>query len=365
MSRLIARRQREYLKQLEAVQPQRPILTQPGKEATWVPVEELPPGEEVWTRSVLVNELLFDLDAPWRRVVRAADRLTSTLDELGVPHEDFLSGGKGAHLSIFFDPTGITIDGDLFRRAKRTRTCAWSVARLTLAHALMDAAEFPEGDDPRWAPPIGKSGVFDRLKVKWSTFKRGSMVRMAGTPGGRGFRKTRLPEDWTWEETSKEPPSVPLRWPEEVKLWTVPVPLRQRIVDDLEAAVRRAESAQASNNRRTAPGSALQAVRKLKRIPCVSSILDAPAPKGTRHYAFLNLVTTCRALGLPRRSAERHLLRALRKCGLDKTDKAWELLDEVYSVHNYRADRLMCPSPHVSSFCDLNRCSISRRKCFK
>ena len=101
----------------------------------------------------------------------------------------------------------------------------------------------------------------------------------------------------------------------------------------------------------------------VKAIPCVAHILNEPAPRGTRHYAFLNLAVTARHLGLPRDGAESLLRRALSLCGLPDTDPAMASLHEVYDGR-YNLLNIACPSPHVKSFCNPNGCSLATRFVF-
>src|SRR5438270_95782 len=56
--------QRLWLARLDAIQPgRRVILSQTAREHTWRPWQEQPPDGLLWTRGVLVNEVLFGPDA--------------------------------------------------------------------------------------------------------------------------------------------------------------------------------------------------------------------------------------------------------------------------------------------------------------
>jgi hypothetical protein len=330
-----------------------------------VPWHTAPEGLELWTRSVLLNEILLDIDArPWRCVARAMDKLVVALrDHLQVPVYDHESGGKGAHASIFLDPTSIKDTSGILARANRAGIDIWSITRITVANAFLDAAGFPPGDSVRWTAPVG-NGIFDRLKVKWNADRRGSMVRVIGTPGSAGFRKTLVPDNFSWSAaaTWEAPKPQRLRFHDTPQLWGVPAALNDRILAQVEEATHAAEATLAEGQKENSQGS-LKALAAVKACPCVAKILAAPAPPGTRHYAFLNLAVTSRALGLPRAGAENLLRKALGLCGLDEGDGAWQVLQDVYDGH-YSLASPRCPSPHVSGWCQPNACPLSRRLTF-
>ena len=371
---LVGRLQLKHLAALQALQPNRPILVQTDvKVARWVPWTEVAADQDLWTRSVLLNEVLFDVDAkPWRAVALAMARLVRVLDELHVPYYAGPSGGKGAHASVFLDPESIKVPDRLLERARKVDVDVWSEARQAFAHAVFDAMDLPRGandeetENLRWAPPLGVSGVFDRSKVKWSAARSGSMVRAIGTPGGAGFRKTLAPEwheaEWLLSATrDAEPPALPLKWHQEPALFAVPAALNQAIVARLEATVGKAEAARA---RERPTANSIQALGKVKSVPCIARILAEPAPRGTRHYAFLNLAATCKTLGVTRTGAENLLRQALALCGLDESDNAWSVLQGVYDGQ-YSLMNVCCPSPHVKAWCAPNACPLSRRFEFK
>jgi hypothetical protein len=282
------------------------------------------------------------------------------LDELRVPFYPHLSGGKGTHTSIFLDPTSIVLPGATVARAQRAKVDVWTHVRMVVANAFLDAAEFPAGDDARWAPPIG-NGVLDRLKIKWSALRNGSMVRVIGTPGSAGFRKTLVPRDFDWKAAAEwdAPKPAPLVFHGTPELWAVPRSINERIAAAIDAACGQAERA-VDGSTREVQANPLKALAAVKAVPCVKHILDEPAPRGTRHYAFLNLAVTAKTLGLPHAGAQALLRQALAKCGLDETDPAWQTLNEVYAG-GYRLMSPKCPSPHCTAWCNPNGCSFSGR----
>ena len=365
---LIGRLQRRHIEALQTLQPGRKILVQPKtvddanqKETRWVALDAVPPDVEIWTRSVLLNEVLFDADAkPWSRVADATARLVSALDELGIPHYTGPSGGKGAHASVFFDPTTIRGPSDLLARAERLGVDLFSEARMVLANCILNAAGFPDDDAKRWAPPIGESGVWDRSKIKWSAARMGSMVRVLGCRGRAGFRKTVAPWDaeaWRRSAANEAPPELGQRFHYDVQSYELPRTISDMIIEQVERAVATAEATKASTRPTVNP---FEAVKALKAVPCAARILTSPAPPGTRHYAFLNLAVTAKHLGVPRAGARSLLQQALALCDLSDTDPAVQVLEEVYDGR-YRLMNMTCPSPHVKSWCDPNGCALACR----
>lgn len=335
------------------MQPLRSLLPSVQKRTRWIPAEKVPRGIEIWTRSIGRNEVVLDVDAkPWRRVYDAHEPVDAALAELRVPHLTAWSGGKGAHSHVLLD--GLTLPSDLFDAAKRLRVDAWREARFVCAEALLNAAGVPTGRK-RWAPPYG-SGVFDRSKIWWRSDRAGSMVRAFGYQRIPGFRKTLAPAFSEWPRD--EPPASPrLRLPRgEWPAWRVPAAINDRVVEAVRLAVAKAENA-----RRVGEGAPkVRAGATLADVPCAYRFVREGSPAGSRHYNFLNLVVTCKALGYSRATTDRFVLRALRACGLPTTDPAREIVAWVFDPQ-YGTPNLSCPSPHTA-LCEgaRNRCAFTR-----
>lgn len=366
MTILLGARQQQHVRALQRLQP-RPILVQrltsdpeAQKGTRWVPLDQVYPGAELWTRSVLLNEVLFDCDArPWSRVANATADLLTVLHELQATPYSGPSGGKGSHTSVFLDPASIRGPERLFERAQFLGVDIWSEARMTFAHAVFNGMGLPPEDDARWAPPAGGSGVWDRSKVKWSAARSGSMIRVLGTPGSAGARKTTVdwsPEEWRASAATEAPPVAPLKWFDAPVLYPIPPSISQLIVAAVERAVLAAEAVYTETKPTRNP---IAALAEVKRVPCVARILREPASPGTRHYAFLNLAVTAWHAGVTRRGAESLMRQALALCGLDEADKSWQALQDVYAGR-YSIRATACPSPHVSALCEPSCCPLSR-----
>jgi hypothetical protein len=162
-------------------------------------------------RSVLWNELLFDFDHPrWRYNWAVALRLDRYLNDKGMPHYWFASGGKGLHCSLFMDAGG------------EQARLGWKHLRISL-----------------WNRICREAGVSsDPAKVHWNDSTMGSLVRAEG-----GLRYERPQTLDTWEESfrdgllvlykhwldrpPKEKPFVTrpgqVEYPPAARLWRIPV----------------------------------------------------------------------------------------------------------------------------------------------
>lgn len=337
-NRAVALMQRRLVATVQDFQPRRPVLVQPLREAStqtatrWVPITEVPKTQEIWTRTITLNELVFDIDVkPWASVVTAQEALTEALDVLGVPRVTMWSGGKGAHTHVFLD--GLTLDEDVFAECKRHGVDVWRVARVVVANAILDAAEVPDADDAatlrktrgntRWAPPHGE-GMFDRTKISWDAERSGSMVRVAGCAGSAGFRKTLAPEDITrWPK--RLPREAPLRFPAlPFTAWRVPEALRDRVKLAIEAELLRVKEREGKSEGPIVPKGA-----SLKDAPCLAYFTRTGAPSGARHFAFLDYAARLRALGYSRAVALRFVRAALSACGGGAEHEG--VVDEVYA----------------------------------
>lgn len=348
-NRAVARYQRRLVARVQAFQPRRPVLVQPLREVAlqtatrWVPVTDVPEDVELWTRSIALNEVVFDIDAkPWARVVAAQEALAGALDVLGVPHVTAWSGGKGAHTHVYLGD--IRISEDAFEDARRLNVDVWREARWVVANAILDAADVPRGK-ARWAGP-DSPGVYDKLKVSWSAHKAGSMVREFGCAGGAGFRKTTAPPLAEWPK--RAPTDAPLRFPRALPVWDVPEALQERIEAAILAAVERAEDEAERGPR----GPSVPEGARLKDAPCLVSFLREGAPPGGRHFPFLNFAARLHALGYPRRVALAYVRRALRACGGGAEHEG--VVAEVYS------GRWEAPSGPCE--CEPGACVFARRR---
>lgn len=331
-NRAVAISQRRQVAMVQAYQPRRPVLVQPlrepeaQKKTRWVAVDAVPPVEELWTRSIGLNELVFDIDTkPFRDVRRAQEPLSEALAELGVPHVTAWTGGKGAHTHVFLGD--IVVDEDVFRDAQRFEVDAWREARMVVANALLDAAGVPDVKAERWANR-GGSGVFDRLKLSWSAKRLGSMVRTFGCAGGSGWRKTvapLAPNEWP-DKLPKGDDAPKLRFPKALPTWTVPRALQARIVDAIVDRIEKNREAKAAPEVESRAKGA-----KLADVPCLTTFMREGAEPGGRDYAFFHFIRRLYAMGVPEPAAMAYVRRALAAMGLPPTDKAVDKLRRIYA----------------------------------
>lgn len=349
---IIARRQREFAAAVQAAQPRRPLLVQvlspeDQTRVDWVPMTAAPPGE-LWTRTIALNEVVFDFDSSdWARVRFEADRVCAVLDQIGAPYLLSMTGGKGVHIHVWLDAQSVRMDNAVLDRAERVDVCPFSVLRETFANGVLDAADVPRA--ARWSKD---GGVIDWLKVHWSSKRMGSMIREFGCAGSRGFRKTLV------DSLPAALERQPLRMPDgPTPAFRVAFPMVQRFQRTLREHVEAVESA------RQARPTDLAGMR-LEDVPCVRRAMEHGVGRGNRHAAHLNLVVTAFRMGYTADEATEALASAVEKHGLSEGDTIEKLVGQVYTGRWRAPANLTCPSPMGGGFCNPNECCLSRSSFF-
>lgn len=108
-------------------------------------------------RNILWNELVFDIDKKkWDDVYELDRKLVSTLKDLSFPYYEFITGGKGAHISLFIDVDDHILD-----------KWDWRDIRVALINYIAKEMEL-------------KADEFDLSRVRWNERARGVLVRACG-----------------------------------------------------------------------------------------------------------------------------------------------------------------------------------------
>ncbi len=154
--------QLQFLKQLEAVAPPNHQLFVSGE---WkgnptkpMPIDQWPFGRRPASfRSILANEVLFDLDTPtWDEVLISQQLITSRLAAVDCPYYEYNSAGKGWHICVYLDAHGVEA------------VTSWRQIRQQF-----------------WAWGTYGGAKADRAKVAWGNF---SVVRCEGASRTRPAR---------------------------------------------------------------------------------------------------------------------------------------------------------------------------------
>lgn len=120
----------------------------------WIPLNEWDWSCRADFRSVLDNELIFDIDEhDWHTAVSVLNALTSRLKFMDIPFTQYLSGGHAFHVQILLDCSGIE------------QVCGWQQLRNELFKFLTD----------------GIDGRFDPSVVDWDE------RRLVRAEGGKKF----------------------------------------------------------------------------------------------------------------------------------------------------------------------------------
>lgn len=154
----IVKLQHKWIRELQNLTSER-ILEQHSKNSSWLPVDFC--GKLLWTRSILPNELLLDIDfSKPETSLKWTERIVVKLDKLDLPHFVFFTGSRGFHISVFF---------------RRDDDINWMAARVEFLKYLK----------------FNKKYKIDLRKV---SFRKRSMVRIIGSKKKESdkYRKTYL-----------------------------------------------------------------------------------------------------------------------------------------------------------------------------
>lgn len=331
MSLAAALAQRLWLGLLEDAQPgDRRILVQTARESPWLPWQDLPADVVLWTRSVLVNEILFDPDDAEKRANQTtAEKLAAAAKRRGVePVGPADSGGRGYHLHVFVDPAGISLAKRQALAAQLYGVDVWKVAREVIFETLAQDAGLTKTE----------RASLDEGKVRWTSRKKGSMVRDFGSLGRLGYAKTLGTAD------------EPTRYPWNVPLWRPGRDIVERIRRAVDREVSKAEARAAKPVGSLTGGSG--GLAGVEAHPCVQRCLSQGAPVGERGITALHLVRLCMAEGLTEGESHDVLGRYADACeanGPAMSDDVHATVSRLYDQGD--RPRIACPNPMGLSVC--------------
>jgi len=161
--------------------------------------------ERVYYRNIIHREVLFDIDfEKWDDVWYFGNKIIEFLRDEGIPHMIAATGGKGVHVSIFFDycseVDGIEYAPVLTKRVYIKEFERWETreeypydiyTRDAIFRYVLKEAGLPEGitiKTPR--------GYIDPSAVTWGDEGSGHLVRALGTRKPDGDIKTCYPGEF-------------------------------------------------------------------------------------------------------------------------------------------------------------------------
>ena len=233
------------------------------------------------------NEILIDPDTPeWNVMKDGIEKLTGYCKKNNIPFIAGFSGGKGIHVSIFFDSCGV--DEELEKGIEETGIDVLKTARRALVKAL-----------------AAKAGVnLDDIRVDWGKINfnfesKGSQVRMFGTIRAPGQYKTLVDKIPNHKPEQYE---LPLIFPEKVELWEIEgTEFKDIVLDALRKEVQRAKKA----NEYTLNDADFTGIEIMK-FPCIKKLFESGI-KNNRYYAGVSVLLICKKCGISKEETEKHM----------------------------------------------------------
>ncbi|MDK2834256.1 MAG: putative primase/helicase [Methanolobus sp.] len=256
--------------------------------------------EPIYTRGILVNEIVFDPDTPDYDVNREENqKIKDYLDSQEIPYELAYSGGKACHLHIFL--AAFDIDSEDLDEARQYDVDLFKCARETIAKEVLKNA----GANP------------DRMGLDWGKIKfttkggrLGSMIREYGTTRHDGKYKTLVDEI-----PQTIPDHLPLRFPGNPKLWNISGTIYHEAVRKaFKEAISRARTRNEYNFEEMD-----FAGTDLMEFPCMQKIRGL---KNGRYYATLSAMLLSKKCGYSKERTEKALVDITSSfTGLSKSDQ--------------------------------------------
>jgi|GEM_PF-873332 len=295
----IIRAQKEWLKVLQSIPPKKMILikaiegkTPKGADHelyTWLPYANIwiKIKQPIYTRGILPNEILIDPDTPEWDVMKAGiEKLIEYCKKNNIPFITGFSGGKGIHVSIFFN--ACRVDKELENGIEETGIDVLKTARRALVKTLAEKAGV-NLDDIRT----------DWGKIDFNFYNKGSQVRTFGTVRAPGQYKTlvdKIPDH------KPEPYELPLIFPEKVELWEIEnTEFKDVVLDALRKEVSRARK----SNEYSLTDADFTGIEIMK-FPCIKKLFESGIKNG-RYYAGLSVLLMCKKCGISKEETEKHM----------------------------------------------------------
>lgn len=255
----------------------------------------------IYTRGILKNELMFDLDNNnYREARKEAQKLKDYLDENKIPYWMAFSGNRSLHFHIFSNT--FDIDNTDFEKAITYGLDVYKITRMALAKALFEQS----GADPV------KMGI-DWKKISFDMHRRGSMIREFGTVRDNGKYKTKIDAI-----PDQIPDYLPLCFPEKVPdMWNFSdtqfhVIARSAIKAEIEKAERNQEFDLESIDFKD---------KNPIDFPCMRNVAMSGVKDGGRYYMAVSGTLLCKKCGLSEDETHTFVSNLLSSCnGLSQAD---------------------------------------------
>lgn len=324
-----------------------------GQWREWDVSSPLPPSINFDHRTVLPNEVVFDIDEKdWREVRNIALLIHNFLNLNSIPHVMGQSGGKGIHIHIF-----LKLSPDIYKELSRYESSNIDIPRLIRLIFF------------KWV--IENTGVkessLDPSLVKWSSEGKGHMVREFG---GRKFVKTEsgieihyksylseIPKDRVWADEKD------VQYPPALEVYRIEAGrFSEYMLKMIEGEIEKLSRVQEIDIDKEFPN------MEYLKLPCIKRMLTQKIPEGKRNRAGKVLSAVC----LKKSSIEKceKLLEDWHRKFYAETDFRFrEIEDWLKSLSKKGKDELFFScSENLEiigegwSFCSDNLCPVYYRK---
>jgi len=299
--------------------------------------------QPIYTRGILPNEILIDPDTPeWNVMREGIEKLTEYCKKNNIPYITGFSGGKGVHVSIFFNQ--FMVENELGNDIENTGIDVFRTVRRALITTLAEKA----GLDP-------DNIQMDWGKINFNIESKGSQVRTFGTVRAPGQYKTLIDKIL---DHKPDPYELPLVFPEKVELWEIEnTEFKEIAINALKKEVHRAKK----SNEYSLTDADFTGIEIMK-FPCVKRLFESGIKNG-RYYAGLSVLLMCRRCGITKEETEKHM-RELFKTFPGITQSETELrINNALTI--YKTDKkFSCRELKDSfgeDFCKFSECPVKEK----
>lgn len=333
--------QNTLLPKLQRLDP-RPILIMHKFGDTWHDFQECDHDRPYLARTELGRELVLDFDNPnWDELAGEARKLTDYLERRIIPYYLAWTGNKGLHIHIFMDLKNVKGDQTLADQLKEYDIDPQRLVRTYVAKFLVNEAGV---DDSK--------AKLDWGKVGWSSKGKGSMIRVIGAFHEKGGGVKTLIDKVP--DRRPEPGTLPLRFPQEIKLWSIPPNVSKDIVTELRKAVDGYSQERVD----------FDTDSDVDAYPCYRKLLEG-LPEGNREYGAYNIGLWNYRSGVPLEKAKAVVAAYTGRCGGDPSSLHAEHQRACEKAYSGNCDGVSCRRVKEifgDSICDRSNCPRGAKK---
>lgn len=346
--------QKIWLDKLQA-ESRKPILVKVKEGATpegadydlynWVYYKDVWPKvkEPIYTRAILVNELCFDPDIKdWNKLKTELLKIQAYCAKEDIPIELGYSGGNGIHGHVFF--ADISIDADNFDHCKSYDIDLYKIVRNVLFDVILDGAGTNK-----------LALALDSKKINFSANRLGSQIREYGTTRTDGHYKTYITDI---PETKEKAQSLPLVFPEKIKIWATQNKHNKKINDKIREEIKKSIE---YNNINTE----FLDLRgnKLEKFPCLKTLFKNGTTTGNRYYGSNSIALMSKQCGLSWTATEENIKKFFDKCELTDDEARLRINNNkpMFESSDYHFSCMTMKEVFGGDICDFVNCPLCEK----